>query len=333
MLAGLTYDEILKLISDAGFNPAHALRICNGIYRNKCSDVDEIRDIPKSLREFLNEKGGIGIPVPAAREISSDGSEKFVFSNHRGQLFESVYIPELKRKTLCISTQSGCRYGCAVCATGRYGFFGNLGVSDIIGQILGVPYSSQITHIVFMGMGEPMDNLSNVLKALGIIMAGRGLAIGKNNITVSTVGLLPQIRHFLDMSDCNLAISMYSPFSEERIALVPAEANNPIKEILEVISSYPVLKKRRISAAYVMLKGINDTDRHLRELISLIRNSGLRVNLIPFHQFPDCGYASSGPDRLSYFRNQLLAAGISASVRKSRGADISAACGLLASGF
>jgi 23S rRNA (adenine2503-C2)-methyltransferase len=223
--------------------------------------------------------------------------------------------------------------GCPFCLTGKYGFRGNLLSSDIINQIISIPEASEVSHVVFMGMGEPMDNLEEVLRACEILTSEWGLAISSRNITVSTVGISTGIMEFLKRSDCNLTISLHSPFPDERKLVVPVENKFPVKEILDILMSYPLKKHRRFSVAYVMIDGVNDSERHLDALRYLLRGSQVRVNLLPYHRIGNELYFSSPADRMMYFKHNLILSGISASIRKSRGEDISAACGLLASGL
>jgi 23S rRNA (adenine2503-C2)-methyltransferase len=223
--------------------------------------------------------------------------------------------------------------GCPFCVTAKYGFHGNLSAGDIINQIISIPSAEKVTHVVFMGMGEPMDNLENVLKTAGIISAEWGMAISPRNITVSTVGILPAVELFLERSQCNLTLSLYSPFEEERINVIPAEKKYPALKIIEIMKNIPLKKKRRLSIAYVMIKDINDTDHHLSGLKKMVGGSGIRVNLLPYHPVKNDENTPSSDERMHYFKHDLVISGISASVRKSRGADISAACGLLASGL
>jgi 23S rRNA (adenine2503-C2)-methyltransferase len=217
--------------------------------------------------------------------------------------------------------------------TGKYGFHGNLSAGEIVNQIISIPPARKITHVVFMGMGEPMDNLENVLKTTSIMTAEWGMAISPRNITVSTVGIMPAVSLFLEKSRCNLTLSLYSPFEDERISVIPAEKKYPAHEIVRVMKSFPLQKKRRFSIAYVMMKDVNDTDRHLRGIKTMLAGSEIRVNIIPYHPVKNDINASSSDERMQYFRHNLVISGISASVRKSRGADISAACGLLATGL
>jgi 23S rRNA (adenine2503-C2)-methyltransferase len=223
--------------------------------------------------------------------------------------------------------------GCPFCATGKYGFHGDLQAGEIINQVISLPEADRINHVVFMGMGEPMDNLGNVLKACKILTAEWGLALSPGNITVSTVGIRPAITEFLEKSKCNLTLSLFSPFSEERKEVIPIEKIYPAVEIVGLMKTFPVRKRRRLGIAYIMIQDINDTDRHLEALKAEFCDSRLTINLLPYHPFRDDLNISSSPERMQHFKHELIVSGISASIRKSRGEDIYAACGLLASGF
>jgi 23S rRNA (adenine2503-C2)-methyltransferase len=329
----MTSDELNVLIAQHGFQNVHAVKILLAIYRKGVTQLSQIAGIPKSLKELLLSGFSTGIYSPVKSERSVDNSVKFLFRNADGMEFETVYLPDNKRKTVCVSTQAGCRMGCPFCLTGRYGFRGNLSAGDIINQVISLPEAKWITHVVFMGMGEPMDNIEEVLKACKILTSDWGLSISSRNITVSTVGILPGILEFLDRSQCNLTLSLHSPFPEERRLVVPVENKFPVHKIIELMRLFPPGKKRRMSVAYVMIKDINDSDRHLQALKGLLADSPIRVNLLPYHRVPDDLNGPSTGDKMQYFRNSLVMAGISASIRKSRGEDISAACGLLASGL
>jgi 23S rRNA (adenine2503-C2)-methyltransferase len=332
-LCGLTAYEILNLIESSGFTLSHAVTISNSIYKKRTHKISEIAKISNKLKDELKENAIPGIFPPVVSEVSKDKSVKYLFRTESGKEFETVYIPDNKRNTVCVSTQSGCRMGCPFCLTGRYGFRGNLTAGEMVNQIIGIPDSEKVTHVVFMGMGEPMDNLENVLKACEIITAEWGLAISSRNVTVSTVGITPGIKKFLESSDCNLTLSLYSPFTEERNIVIPVEKLYPVKEIIEILKNYPVKKNRRISIAYVMIKDLNDSDAHLSGIKTLLEDSNIRVNLLPYHPAGNDPNSSSSGDRMQLFKHDLIVSGISASVRKSRGIDISAACGLLASGL
>jgi 23S rRNA (adenine2503-C2)-methyltransferase len=332
-LCGLTVEEIHELISPAGFTLSHATSVANSIYKKGISDLHHLPNLSTKLKNILDESASSGLYPPVSSQVSSDDSVKYLFRADDGKEFETVYIPEKKRHTVCVSTQSGCRMGCVFCATARYGFRGSLNAAEIVNQIVSLPVSAKITHVVFMGMGEPMDNLENVIKAARLITAEYGLAISSRNVTVSTVGILPAILRYLDESVCNLTLSMFSPFSEERRKYIPSEKAYPVIETIAKVRTLTPRKKRTFSIAYVMIDGLNDTDRHLHEIIRLLKGSSVRVNLLPFHNIPGVDNQSSSDERMQYFKHNLVTSGISASIRKSRGLDISAACGLLASGL
>jgi len=333
VICGLSANEILEFITPAGSTLSHALHITTSIYKKRIDDFSGMAGIPKKLREFLEMFAVTGITPPVASQVSSDGTVKYLFRTESNKEFETVYIPDGKRNTVCVSTQSGCRMGCPFCVTARYGFAGNLSAGEIVNQVIGIPFADKVTHIVFMGMGEPMDNLENVLKSCEILTSEWGLSISPRNITVSTVGITPGIVRFLESSSCNLTVSLHSPFSEERKLIIPAEKKYPVQEVVSILRNFPLRKHRRVSLAYVMIEGLNDTDLHLRALRDLITGSQIRVNLLPYHKVPEDKHTSSSAERMQYFKHNLVISGISASVRKSRGEDISAACGLLATGL
>jgi 23S rRNA (adenine2503-C2)-methyltransferase len=332
-LCGLTSDEIFQTIGPHGFTADHAVSVSNNIYKKRIREISAFIKIPGKLKETLASEYCSGIYTPVVSEVSEDRTIKYLFRNDTGKEFETVYIPDNKRNTVCVSTQSGCRMGCVFCITGKYGFRGNLSASEIVNQVLGIPDSGAVTHVVFMGMGEPMDNLNNVLKACSILTAEWGLAISSRNITVSTVGITPGVEKFLKDSACNLTLSLHSPFSKERESFIPMEKAYPFHETIEVMKKYPLKKKRRFSLAYVMIKDVNDSDKHLDELKTLLAGSVIRINLIPYNAVLEDRFSSSSEERMRFFKHNLVVSGISASIRKSRGADISAACGLLASGL
>lgn len=332
-LCGLTVDELYDLIKPYDYTYSNALSISNNVYKKRTKEISDFIRIPQKLKETLRELSCSGISGSISSTVSEDKTVKYLFTANSGVQYEAVYIPEKKRHTVCVSTQSGCRMGCPFCVSGRYGFHGNLTAGEIISQILSIQNSDKITHVVFMGMGEPMDNIENVLKACEIITAQWGLALSPRHITISTVGIKPGIERFLKESDCNLTVSLHSPFSKERRLIVPVEKKYPASEILQIMKNFKLKKGRRLSVAYVMIRGLNDTESHLNELISMLKDSVIRVNLLPYHSVEDDSMNSSSPEKMQYFKHNLIISGISASVRRSRGSDISAACGLLAAGM
>lgn len=332
-ICGLTSYELFKQIEGSGYTMEHAVKITTALYRKQIFSPSGIQGIPKSLLEKLSSGNSEFINLPQSYETSIDGTVKYLFINNDGKKFETVFIPEQKRTTVCVSSQSGCRMGCPFCITGKYGFHGNLTAGEIVNQVIALPGSGKVTHVVFMGMGEPMDNIDNVFKACNILTAEWGMALGPKNITVSSVGITPGIERFLSESDCNLTVSLFSPFFDERKSVVPIENKYPVSEIISLMKDYPLKKKRRLTLSYVMIEGVNDTDDHLEGLKDLLKGSKIRINLLPYHPVPGDVNVSSSAERLYHFKHNLVVSGISASIRKSRGSDISAACGLLASGL
>jgi 23S rRNA (adenine2503-C2)-methyltransferase len=327
-LCGLSPEEI-----SAFTESPHAARIAISIYKKHIGSFAEISNISGKLRSRLEASAYPGIFPPYASEKSSDGTVKYLFAAGDGRKFETVFIPESTRNTVCVSSQSGCRMGCPFCVTGRYGFHGNLSAGEIVNQVISLPQAEMIDHVVFMGMGEPMDNIENVLKACNILTAEWGCSISPRNITVSSVGITPVIRHYLAESECNLTVSLFSPFTEERRKMIPVENKYPVGEIIGIMKAFPLRKKRRLSLSYMMISGVNDSENHLEALKDLLRQTSIRVNLLPYHPSPGDSNKSSTSGRMQYFKHSLVTSGISASIRKSRGSDVSAACGLLASGL
>ena len=327
---GNTLDDIYSFIVNYGFDRIQAGKAVTDFYRKGIHDFKLMLDIPKSLRELLDLNYYPGIAVPVSSFASGDLSVKYLFSTGSNDDYETVFLPDKKRLTVCISSQSGCRMGCPFCMTGKMGFRKDLSAGEIVSQVISLPLSGRITHVVFMGMGEPMDNLEEVLKACEIMTAQWGLAKSPAKITVSTVGITDKISRFLEQTDCNLTVSLFSPFPDERESVIAVEKKNPVSEIIKVMRHHSSVEKRRFSLAYVMIKNTNDSDRHLEELKRLLKGTALRVNLLPFHRV-DGDFENSGcSERIEYFKHELITSGISASIRKSRGDDISAACGLLA---
>ncbi|MBW6502616.1 MAG: radical SAM protein, partial [Bacteroidales bacterium] len=303
-LCGLSADGIYNLIKPGGFSHSHALKIANSIYKKRTTDLSMVPGIPKKLKHELESLAIAGVFKPVSSLKSSDNTIKYLFRNCKGLNYETVYIPDKKRNTVCVSTQSGCRMGCPFCVTGSYGFHGDLAAGEIINQIISLPDSQKVTHIVFMGMGEPLDNPDNVLKACEILTAEWGMAVSPRNVTVSTIGIEPEISRFLEKCECNLTLSLFSPFAEERGEVAAVEKKYPAAKILKIMKEHPLKKGRRLSVAYIMICGLNDTGRHLDALKKLLEGSGIRVNLIPFHPPPGDQHLSSPEERMQFFRHE-----------------------------
>ncbi len=329
-LAGLGLSEMEDLLAQLNIDRRYARRILYWIYKKCIGAFSEINDIPKVVLSALSDSFSTGLSEPVSTVVSADGTIRCLFTTGKDLLHESVFIPEGKRETVCISVQSGCRMGCRFCATGQNGWRGNLTAGEIVNQVVSLPY--KVTHVVLMGMGEPGDNIDEVIKALKVLTAEWGMAIGKSRVTVSTVGITPAVKRLLEETDCNITLSLYSPFPEERREAVPSETAWPYKETLDLMKTLRAGRYRRFTVAYLMIKGINDTNKHLEELIRLLSGTGIRVNLLPYHTPGTDGECSSDSETMMRFKHLLVTSGVGASVRKSRGLDIEAACGMLAAG-
>ena len=333
LFAGITPDKLSVILEENAIGSVYAERIITNFYRRGIHDFSTMINLPVRVMAFLGNYFETGLMTPVNKSCSADGSMKFLFNGHDGRPFESVLIPDGKRTTLCVSVQSGCRMGCRFCLTGRMKFAGSLRASEIIGQVLSVPGWQSITHVVFMGMGEPLDNFDEVLASCSILTSGWGLALSPSHVTVSTVGIRDRVEQYILGTSCNLTLSLFSPFPHERAEQVPAEKSYPAGEIISLMKKLPPSRKRRFSIAYVMMKDINDTEAHLDKLKELVTGSRIRINILPYHPLPGDANQPSDLNRIRYFLEQLHLSGVSVSMRKSRGADISAACGLLASGL
>jgi len=327
-LTGLSPEQLETLLTENQIDKKYAQRLLYWVYRRRITSLGEIDDIPKRVTERLSGIFGPGITHPYFSKESADGAVKYLFRSAEGKYYESVYIPDGKRSTLCVSVQSGCRMGCRFCATGRYGWHENLTAAEIISQVTCLPF--EITHVVFMGMGEPCDNIDEVIKAYNILVAEWGLAKGRSHITISTVGVMPGLRRLLMDTECNITLSLHTPFPGERAAIMPVEKRWPAHDLLEMIKEQKQKRKRRFTVAYVMIDGVNDTDSHLEALKELLAGTGIRVNLLPYHSLPGDVLKSTPEERMMFFKHFLVTSGTGASIRRSRGNDVYAACGMLA---
>ena len=331
-LCGKTPDELVSIAVSEGLPAFAGRQIGEWIYHKRVFSLDAMTNLSKAARERLSEKYEVGVSMPIDVHTSSDGTRKYLFpvDGDSSNAVEAVMIPDGDRKTLCVSSQAGCKMGCKFCMTGRQGFHGNLSVADIISQFLAVEEAAELTGTVFMGMGEPLDNWENVKKALEILTAPWGFAWSPKRITLSTIGVLPRLREFLDQSKCHLAVSLHNPYPVERVEMMPVEKAFPTREILELIRKYDFTGQRRVSFEYTVFKGWNDSPAHAKELSKLLRGLECRVNLIRFHKIPDFPYSPASEAEMTAFRDRLNALGVMATIRASRGEDIFAACGLLA---
>ena len=329
ILLGKSPSELKETVLRLGLPAFTAKQLANWLYVKREFDFSRMTDISKAGRELLAEECETGIVLPQESLTSRDGTRKYLFPVEGGAV-EAVVIPDGERRTLCVSSQVGCKMGCAFCMTGRQGFHGNLTVAQILSQFLAIEEVPLLTNAVFMGMGEPLDNFDNVSRAIEALTASWGFAWSPKRITLSTIGVLPKLRQYLDGSKCHLAVSLHNPFPEERLQMMPVQKAWPLEDVLALIRKYDFTGQRRVSFEYTMFGGFNDDKRHADALIRLLSGLECRVNLIRFHKIPDFPYESSPDKVMEEFRDRLNAHGVTCTIRASRGEDIFAACGLLA---
>ncbi|MBR4713340.1 MAG: 23S rRNA (adenine(2503)-C(2))-methyltransferase RlmN [Paludibacteraceae bacterium] len=327
-LLALSLDELKSVVQGMSMPAFSAKQIADWLYKKRVTSISQMTNLSLANRNRLDEEYEVGCHEPIQTTVSKDGTKKYLFEVHGG-FVESVMIPDGDRCTLCVSTQVGCKMGCKFCATGKQGFHGQLSAMDILNQIQSVPESKELTNIVFMGMGEPFDNTDNVLRVLDVLTSETGYAWSPKRVTVSTVGLIPGMLRFLSESQCHLAVSLHNPIAEERAEMMPAQKAFPIARVLEEIKKYDFTGQRRVSFEYTMFEGVNDQQRHVDALARLLSGLECRVNLIRFHTVPDTPYKGASMQRMEWFRDQLNRKGVVTTIRKSRGEDILAACGLL----
>ena len=335
-LLGLRIDELSDVAMKLGLPRFAGKQIAEWIYGRHATSIDEMTNISKAHRALLAEHCEIGWAGPIDAQRSKDGTTKYLFPVETtqpaggGKMVETVFIPEDGgRATLCVSSQVGCKMNCLFCQTGKQGFEGNLTANDILNQVYALPERDSLTNIVFMGQGEPMDNLDNVLRATEILTADYGWAWSPKRITVSSVGVKNKLKRFLEESNCHIAISLHAPTHALRAELMPAERGMSIEEVVELLRGYDFSHQRRLSFEYIVFGGINDTPAHARQIVALLKGLDCRVNLIRFHQIPNVPLHGADETRMEQLRDYLTAHGIFTTIRASRGEDIYAACGLL----
>lgn len=328
-LLGLTLAELQALAKELGMPGFAAKQIAAWLYDKKVASIDEMTNLSLKHRELLKEAYEVGAEAPVDAMRSVDGTVKYLYRVGEGHFVEAVYIPDGDRATLCVSSQVGCKMNCKFCMTGKQGFSAHLTAGQIINQINSLPERDRLTNVVMMGMGEPLDNLDEVLKALDIMTAPYGYAWSPKRVTLSTVGLRKGLRRFLEETDCHLAVSLHSPIPQQRRELMPAEKVFSIVEIVDLLRGYDFSKQRRLSFEYILFKGVNDSPLHARELVKLLRGLDCRVNLIRFHAIPGVDLSGCDMEAMTAFRDYLTSHGVFTTIRASRGEDIFAACGML----
>jgi len=327
-LFGKTLEELRTLAEEWGHKPFVGNQIAQGLYQRRVSSFDEMTDLSRGLREQLGATYSLGLTPPSKVDSSVDGTKKYLFPA-AGKFIEAAYIPDVDRKTLCLSSQVGCKMGCLFCMTGKQGFQAHLSVNEILNQIRSLPEGPELTNVVYMGMGEPLDNLENTLKSLDILTADWGLGLGVQRVTVSSIGLLPALETFFARSRVRFALSLHNPFEDERRQILPVQNVHALSDVLGFLKTIQKTDGRRLSIEYIAFAGVNDTPRHVKELVRILHGLKIRVNLIRFHPIPGTPLLGSDEAALVRMRDALTEKGVPATIRRSRGQDIYAACGLL----
>ena len=329
-LLGKTPEELKEVALKVGLPPFAGKQIAGWLYARRVQDIDLMTNISKLGRDRLKEEYDLGVTPPSTCQVSRDGTKKYLFPLGGGNAVEAVMIPDDDRKTLCVSSQAGCRMGCKFCMTGRQGFHGQLSAAGILSQFVSIDEAPDLTNAVFMGMGEPLDNFDNVLRAIEVLTSDWGFAWSPKRITLSTIGVIPNLRRYLDLTRCHLAVSLHTPFPDERAQLMPVQKAWPLEDVIDLLQGYDFSGQRRVSFEYTMFAGLNDDKRHADALIRLLKGLECRVNLIRFHRIPDAPFEPSPQVIMENFRDRLSNHGITCTIRASRGEDIMAACGMLA---
>ena len=328
-LYGQTLPQLEALCNRLKMPRFAAKQIARWLYDKHATMIEVMSDLSARHRALLAETYEVGLTAPEKVSISTDGTKKYLYRTSQNHFIESAYIPDGDRATLCISSQAGCRMGCRFCATGRQGLQHSLSTNEILNQIGSLPERERLTNVVFMGMGEPLDNLDSLLPTLEVLTSAWGFGWSPTRITVSTAGVASRLERFLEATQVHLAVSLHNPFPHERAEIMPVEKAWPIREVVEILRRYDFTHQRRVSFEYIVMSGLNDSPRHIRELCRLLDGIKCRINLIRFHKIPGSPYFSPDDRAMIAFRDALTAKGIHTTIRTSRGEDIQAACGLL----
>lgn len=328
-LFGKTLDELIALVLELGLPKFTGKQIADWLYKKEILSIDEMTNLSVKARQKLSEKYELGLVAPIKVQASTDGTKKYLFPTTHQKYIETAMIPDKDRTTVCVSSQVGCKMGCLFCMTGKQGFNGQLTAGEIVNQIRMIDEFAKVSNIVYMGMGEPFDNLNEVLKSTEILTAEWGYAMSPRRITVSSIGIVPALKRFLNESNCNLAISVHTPFDDERQKLMPVQLAYPLKKVLDEIRSFDFDNQRKVSFEYIVFGGLNDTPEHVKEMTRLFNGIKSHVNLIRFHPIPGTPLEPTNENRLQEFKDLLNKKGILTTIRASRGQDIYAACGLL----
>ncbi len=339
-LMGMPHHDLENYFSLLHEKPFRATQLMKWVHQHGITDYAQMSNLSKSLRELLKNLSNIHIPRVLKDDLSKDGTRKWLLEIDDSNAVETVYIPEEGRGTLCVSSQAGCALDCTFCATARQGFAGNLTSAQIVAQLWFAEHQLRkdlnkhrvISNVVFMGMGEPLANYENVVRAIQIMMDDNAYGLGKRKVTVSTSGIVPKIDKLREVLDVSLAVSLHAPNDELRNQLVPLNRRYPIHELIAACHRFVKDKSRKhtVTFEYVMLRDVNDSPIHAKQLASLLRPLPAKVNLIPFNGFPQSGYDRSSDESIAKFSDILQRSGLTTITRRPRGEDIAAACGQLA---
>jgi len=329
VLFGKTLAELTDLVLELGLPKFTGKQLADWLYKKEIGSIEEMSNLSKKARARLDEQYTFGLHAPDQVQTSTDGTKKYLFKTQEDKFIETAMIPFKERRTVCVSSQVGCKMGCLFCMTGKQGFQGQLTAGDIVNQIRSIPEFHDVTNIVYMGMGEPFDNLDEVLRSVEILTSEWGFAMSPRRITVSSIGITPGLVRFLNESEAHLAISLHMPFHQERQQIMPVEIAYPLSEVLDVIRQWDFSGQRRVSFEYIVFHGLNDTPKHVKELSRLLSGIRCRINLIRFHPVPGTPLPATDETSLQEFKDALVDKGILTTIRASRGMDIYAACGLL----
>ena len=328
-LFGKTLPELQEIVVELGLPKFTAKQIADWLYKKQITSISEMSNLSIKTRELLSGRFEFGLTSYTKVQTSIDGTRKYLFPTIQHKFIETAMIPERDRKTVCVSSQVGCKMGCLFCFTAKQGFQGQLSAGEIVNQVRSIDEVNEVSNIVYMGMGEPFDNLEEVLKSLEILTSDWGFGMSPRRITVSTIGIIPGMLTFLEKSAAHLAVSLHTPFHEERQKLMPVQVAYPVEDVVKEIKSWDFGRQRRVSFEYIVFKGLNDSAEHVKELARLLSGLKCRINLIRFHPVPGTPLKSPDDATIQRFKDALNNKGILTTVRASRGQDIYAACGLL----
>lgn len=328
-LLGMTLDELKAAVQEAGMPTFTAKQIADWVYKKRVQSIDDMSNISLKNREKLSQLFAVGQQAPSDAARSCDGTIKYLYPVEGGHFVEAVYIPDGERATLCVSCQVGCKMNCLFCMTGKQKYTANLTTNEILNQIFALPEHEKLTNIVFMGMGEPCDNLDNILKTIEILTAPYALAWSPHRLTVSSAGVRKGLKRLLDGGDYHIAISLHHPLPERRSEIMPAERGYPITEIIALLKEYDFSHQRRLTFEYIVFKGVNDGLYHARKLLQLLDGLDCRINLIRYHAIPGVPLEGVSEKEMTDLRDYLTKNGLFTTIRASRGEDIFAACGML----